>query len=66
MRINLLIWQVLLMPEGIENPAAAGKANAQNPRKVPHGVRPQYRLVEFSPTMLAVTVPRISRNTIMV
>ena len=34
--IDFLIRQILLVPESIENTAAAGKTNAEDPGEVPH------------------------------
>jgi hypothetical protein len=35
-RVDLLIWQIMLVPDRIENPASAGEAKAENPSEVPH------------------------------
>jgi hypothetical protein len=39
--VDLLVWQILLVPERIENAAAAGKADAEDPGEVPHRYCPQ-------------------------
>ena len=33
---DALIWQLMLMPNGIENAAAARKTKAENPGEIPH------------------------------
>jgi hypothetical protein len=33
---DALIWQLMLMPNGIENAAAAGETKAENPGEIPH------------------------------
>lgn len=34
--VDLFIWQIMLVPERVENPASAGEADAEYPCEVPH------------------------------
>ncbi len=34
--VDRFVWQVVLMPYGVENAEHAGEADAENPGKVPH------------------------------